>query len=74
MVDEKHETIWRDIDRIEHRLRTVARHARSIIGWESRDREPLRLKVNYETRPYEWAWCLYAGAIEMAAPRGGHIV
>ncbi len=33
-----------------------------------------RLTVNRETRPYEWAWCLYAGAIAGGQTRERHVV
>lgn len=32
-----------------------------------------RLKINFETRPYEWAWCLFAGSLSTGTARDGHI-
>jgi hypothetical protein len=32
------------------------------------------LKVNYETRPYEWAWCIYAAAIAGGKEKGPQVV
>jgi hypothetical protein len=32
-----------------------------------------RLRLNRETRPYEWAWCLMAGALLNTAPPPQHL-
>jgi hypothetical protein len=37
------------------------------------DRTP-RLVLNRETRPYEWAWCLFAEAVLCGPARPGHVV
>lgn len=59
-------TIWRDISPRENSLKKSVRHAMSIFGLQQTDGKniaPDNLTVNYETRPYEWAWCLFAGAM-----------
>jgi len=76
MLDRTAGTLWRDIELRENSLARVARHALSVVGRAS-DRAPPpkdRLMVNYETRPYEWAWCLYAGAIAQGSERDEHVV
>jgi len=58
-------TIWRDIEVKESSPRRLVRTAGSLLGGEvvpdsmSAD----DLTVNYETRPYEWGWCMFAGAL-----------
>ena len=75
MVDHGRGTIWRDIEPDEARLRSGLSHACSILGLaRARERKSTSLRVNHETRPYEWAWCLYAGAIEAGINRSRHIV
>jgi hypothetical protein len=66
LVDPRAGTTWRSIERVEGRPRRLARHARAVLGGRD-DRpggSPVRLRVNHETRPYEWAWSLFASAIE----------
>ena len=66
LVDREAGTIWRSIERADGRPGRLARHARALLGGRD-DRPgstPARLRVNYETRPYEWAWSLFAAAIE----------
>jgi hypothetical protein len=76
MIDHEAQTIWRDIERDEHRFRKLMRYFRSVAGRAERSRNGggLKLKLNYETRPYEWAWCIYAGAIETNAKKRMHLV
>jgi hypothetical protein len=73
LLDEEAGTIWRSVERDEGGVPRLARHARSVVGWKA----PVpatapRLRVNHETRPYEWGWCLYAGAIAAGAERREH--
>ena len=76
LVDRAAGTIWRDIEPDEGRLGRTVRQARSVVGWKAPAgaADPAGLKINHETRPYEWAWCLYAGAIDTGRPAGTHIV
>jgi hypothetical protein len=76
LLDRAAGTLWRDIEVRENSLARVARQALSAVGHRSSNGSPPaeRLKVNYETRPYEWAWCLYAGAIAQGLRRDGHVV
>lgn len=70
------DTIWRDQRPTESRLATIGRHVRSIIGVPGAEIVQPRtdLEINYETRPYEWAWYLYAEAIRNGVEREGHVV
>jgi hypothetical protein len=76
LLDRSAGTLWRDIELEEGQLSRVARHARSISGLKPSDggMHATNLKVNHETRPYEWGWCLYAGAIANGSERAGHLV
>ncbi|MCH7910338.1 MAG: hypothetical protein IIB38_12060 [Candidatus Hydrogenedentes bacterium] len=70
-------TLWRDIDAPESGIRNRALQLRSLLGGGPRRFEiaAKRLHVNYETRPYEWGWCLYAGALARnTSDRDVHIV
>jgi hypothetical protein len=76
MVDAEASTIWRDIEYDEGRVGRTIRHAQSVLGWKT-SRDPgaaVNLKVNCETRPYEWAWCLFAGALKTQPQKGLHVV
>jgi len=77
MVDLAAGTIWRSLELAEPALRRLGRKVLSAVGGAppaKPDAGAAQLSVNLETRPYEWAWCLYAGAI-LAAPAGdGHLV
>jgi hypothetical protein len=75
LLDREAGTIWRDIEIQGGRMARVARHARSVLGWKLADggASMENLKVNYETRPYEWAWCLFAGAVAAGTERGQHV-
>ena len=65
LVDPEAGTIWRDIGPAGGRGRQALRHLRSILGWGRPDPpDASRLTINRETRPYEWAWCLFAAALE----------
>jgi hypothetical protein len=69
-------TIWRSLELDEPAFKRLGRKLGSALGTaaESRpDAPPARLRMNLETRPYEWAWCLYAGAILDAPGGGGHL-
>ena len=76
LLDTGHGTIWRDIEPEESSLGRITRHSRSVLGLTPADvtRAPGRLRVNHETRPYEWAWCLYAGAIASGTRQDRHVV
>lgn len=77
MVDLTAGTIWRSLELAEPALKRIGRKFLSAVGGAPPSR-PIatarQVALNLETRPYEWAWCLYAGAI-LAAPAGdGHLV
>jgi hypothetical protein len=76
MVDFEAETIWRDIRYSNGRVRSLLRKAGTLTGLHRNQEQAHRaaLTLNYETRPYEWAWCLYAGAIESRLERRRHLV
>jgi hypothetical protein len=77
LLDREVGTIWRDIEILqEGRTARIVRHARSVLGWKLADggANMKNLKVNYETRPYEWGWCLFAGAIAAGTARGEHVI
>jgi hypothetical protein len=76
LIDMSAGTIWRDIEPDEGSLGRVMRHSRSLAGLKAGEPAALkeRLKVNFETRPYEWAWCLFAGAIASGQLRERHVV
>jgi hypothetical protein len=77
MVDLAAGTIWRSLELAEPALKRVGRKLLSALGGAPPARPTAaarQVTLNLETRPYEWAWCLYAGAI-LAAPAGdGHLV
>jgi hypothetical protein len=75
LLDREAGTIWRDIEIQEGRMNRFVRHVRSVLGWKLADggASMKNLKVNYETRPYEWAWCLFAGAIAAGSERWEHV-
>ncbi|GAA4556787.1 hypothetical protein [Pseudonocardia xishanensis] len=69
-------TIWRSVEIEAGRIGRTARHARVLAGrgrGEPGDRLPA-LVLNRETRPYEWAWHLYAQAILTGRDRTLHLV
>lgn len=69
LLDVSAGTVWRDVELQESLPMRWWRHARDVTrGTAPEAPKPpttgsLRLRINHETRPYEWAWCLYAGAI-----------
>ena len=75
LIDEEAGTTWRSIERDEGRLRRLARHsAELILGGDDRRNPPTaRLRVNHETRPYEWGWSLFARAIEHGSKPSEHL-
>ncbi len=75
MIDDYAQTIWRDIEYQENKAAGTIRKFRSVVGWKGEITAAAEdLVVNYETRPYEWAWCLYADAIEHGTDQKRHIV
>lgn len=76
MIDHDAKTIWRSIDYDQDRLRDLSHKMRSLLGWRAHETSvnSRKLKINFETRPYEWGWCLYAGAIETDINKKLHIV
>jgi hypothetical protein len=75
LVDRDAGTIWRSIERDESRPRRLARHAWSLVGrGDDRPGSTLpELRVNHETRPYEWGWCLFASAVEAGRKPPEHL-
>ncbi len=76
MVDHDTPTLWRSIEYDQGKLGDVTRKAKSLLGLagDQSRKSPPQLRVNFETRPYEWAWCIYAGAIERGIDPDRHIV
>lgn len=74
MLDEHSGTIWRDVAPVESAAAKAARRVLIVAGRASPAPRSPRLAINRETRPYEWAWCLYAGAIAAGTPTGPHVV
>jgi hypothetical protein len=72
MVDTARSTIWRSLERVEPALAGRVRGGLEALGVE--DRRDARVRLNRETRPYEWAWCMYAAAIAAGRPKGASIV
>ncbi len=75
LVDRDSGTIWRSIERDEGPIRRLARHSQAVFGRRD-DRPgppPPRLRVNHETRPYEWGWCLFASAVEAGEKPPEHL-
>ncbi|SEH07236.1 hypothetical protein [Candidatus Venteria ishoeyi] len=75
MTDREVGTMWRDIEYDENKLASSFRKARSVMG-QTRDRTSRlpKLKIRYDTWPYEWGWCLYAQAIATTAPPSQHLI
>lgn len=75
MWDAAANTFWRDIEYDQHRFSDLSRKAASVSGFSAFNRNlNVKLKVNRVTWPYEWAWCLYAGAIATHDKIAGHLV
>jgi hypothetical protein len=65
LLDVRAGTIWRDIEMKVGSPRRLARLAGSLLGSETAPGSVSAgdLIVNFETRPYEWGWCIFAGAM-----------
>jgi hypothetical protein len=76
LFDRQAGTIWRDVELDEGQVMRALRHARSLSGLRigSGGASARNLKINFETRPYEWAWCLFAGAIAAGTKQDEHLV
>jgi hypothetical protein len=80
MLDVQAGTIWRDIEINEGAASRAMRKAKSMLGIKRGKggvivAEPSEnLHVNFETRPYEWAWWLFADAIAGDVSAPGHVV
>jgi hypothetical protein len=74
MVDPAAGTIWRSIEDVRRGAAHVGRTAAALAGRSATPPPPGSLELNRETRPYEWGWCLYAGAIARGRPAAGHLV
>jgi len=76
MIDWNAKTIWRDIELDEGIIAKKLRHLRLAAGrqFEKSHSEKVRLRCNYETRPYEWGWYLYAHSLNSVQTHGCHIV
>ncbi len=76
LVDRQAGTIWRSIVRDEGPVRRLVRHTLRLAGPRDDDRpsgSPLRLRLNRETRPYEWGWYLFSSAIESGPSPPEHL-
>jgi hypothetical protein len=69
MIDADRSTVWRNVDRSDGRAASALRGLLETVGVGD-TRAPGPVRLNRETRPYEWAWCLYAAAIHSGRPRG----
>jgi hypothetical protein len=74
MVDDAAGTIWRSIEDRRGGAARIGRTAAALAGRRATPPPPGALELNRETRPYEWGWCLYAGAIARRRPAAGHLV
>ncbi len=76
LIDEQQPTLWRSIEYDDNKVESVVRKASSLLGLAGdQSTQPVAaLRLNYETRPYEWAWCVYAGAIERDVEKALHLV
>ena len=76
LIDRSAGTVWRAIERDEGSLARQARHVCSVLGRKPHHPpEPAHLKVNRETRPYEWAWYLFAAALDRGGfPNSNHLI
>jgi hypothetical protein len=73
MLDPAGGTIWRDIDADEGSLSKRLRDVCELLGTGSGREASKRLRLNLETRPYEWGWCLMAGAMLTTPAQGMHL-
>jgi hypothetical protein len=75
LVDRDRGTVWRDVERAEGFLAGQARRARAVLGGrDNAPADPSRLTIRRETRPYEWAWCLFAAALDRGRAAVHHLV
>ncbi len=71
LLDREKGTIWRDIQPEVNRLQKSCGDVLEVLGRHYDAYKDLSidlLRINYETRPYEWAWCLFAGAMAAGTP------
>ena len=75
LIDRQVGTIWRSIERDEGRASRLVRNIRERFGrGDDRPRSDFPpLRVNRETRPYEWGWHLHAGAIAAGTKPPEHL-
>jgi hypothetical protein len=63
LVDGGAGTVWRSVVRREGTASRSARRVASLLGCPAGvEAPPDRLSLNRETRPYEWAWYLFASS------------
>jgi hypothetical protein len=75
MIDGATGTIWRDIEPRRGAIGKAAHDAGMVLGLRESGPEGIGpLEVNYETRPYEWGWCIHFGSLDTKPPRGTHVV
>jgi len=79
MLDKHAGTIWRDIEPPRNGVTSAVANLASIAGVIRNAEKTSELKPdtfvrNYETRPYEWGWCLYAQAIAEQRPKQRHLL
>ena len=76
LIDRSAGTVWRAIERDEGSLARQARRVCSVLGRKPRHPpEPTRLRVNRETRPYEWGWYLFAASLDRSgSPNSSHLM
>ncbi len=75
LVDPVTGTIWRDIEPARGRVEKLRHDAGMVLGMrESGPGAPGALEINYETRPYEWGWCLYFGNLNTKPSSGTHLI
>jgi hypothetical protein len=74
LVDDSLPTIWRSVERAESWPARVGRRVGYVVRQGADADARPRLRLNRETRPYEWAWQLYASAIERRLDPRRHIV
>ncbi|MGF1548224.1 MAG: hypothetical protein ACFCUG_12955 [Thiotrichales bacterium] len=76
LIDATQPTLWRSVEYDDNRVESAVRKVSSLLGLagDQSTQPAAALRLNCETRPYEWAWCVYAGAIEREYERGLHLV
>lgn len=72
MFDTERGTPWRSLERVEPSIASRMRGVLEALG--TSDGRHARVTLNRETRPYEWAWCMYAAAIDAGLPKGASLV